>query len=260
MSSTNKTKNLKLSQFVATDRPTPLVDYNDDMRKIDNAYGSVNIRLEDAVTNAREALERANTAYATSKEVHDLAVKAERDADTAKTLSTESLEVSTNTAALSQLLDKSLKQSKSVLVWENKSNLDGTFEAQDIHFSVDAWGTDFADVVKNSTVELTYIASGTYDKYMTVDVPFAPAELRDESVNIVSNTQSMGIEINKYNRMISMDVDAKEAIIRISNCNKQSKSILMARGSGEPSITENDVEIITDRIIPLTIVIRPYGV
>ena len=35
MASTNKTQNYDLSQFVGTDRPTWLGDYNDDMEKID---------------------------------------------------------------------------------------------------------------------------------------------------------------------------------------------------------------------------------
>lgn len=35
MASTNKTENYDLSQFVGTDRPTWLGDYNDDMEKID---------------------------------------------------------------------------------------------------------------------------------------------------------------------------------------------------------------------------------
>ena len=35
MASTNKTENYDLSQFVGTDRPTWLGDYNDDMTKID---------------------------------------------------------------------------------------------------------------------------------------------------------------------------------------------------------------------------------
>lgn len=36
MASTNKTANLKLSQYVNTDRPSYLQDYNEDMLKIDN--------------------------------------------------------------------------------------------------------------------------------------------------------------------------------------------------------------------------------
>ena len=41
MSSTNKTTNYKLSQFVGTDVPSYLGDYNSDMSKIDKAIGDV---------------------------------------------------------------------------------------------------------------------------------------------------------------------------------------------------------------------------
>lgn len=41
MASTNKTTHLDLSQYIATDKPTYLVDYNGDMAKIDTAvYGN----------------------------------------------------------------------------------------------------------------------------------------------------------------------------------------------------------------------------
>ncbi len=42
MSSTNKTANYELSQFVGTDIPSILNDYNGDMRKIDTALGEIN--------------------------------------------------------------------------------------------------------------------------------------------------------------------------------------------------------------------------
>ena len=41
MSSTNKTANLELSQYVGSDKPTYLVDYNGDMAKIDAGYAAV---------------------------------------------------------------------------------------------------------------------------------------------------------------------------------------------------------------------------
>lgn len=41
MSSTNKTANLELSQYVGSDKPTYLVDYNGDMSKIDAGYAAV---------------------------------------------------------------------------------------------------------------------------------------------------------------------------------------------------------------------------
>lgn len=44
MASTNKTANLKLSQYVNSDRPSYLQDYNEDMRKIDNGFSKMNIK------------------------------------------------------------------------------------------------------------------------------------------------------------------------------------------------------------------------
>lgn len=41
MSSTNKTTNLQLSQFVGTDKPTWLTDYNGDMQKIDSGFREI---------------------------------------------------------------------------------------------------------------------------------------------------------------------------------------------------------------------------
>lgn len=44
MASTNKTANLKLSQYVNSDRPSYLQDYNEDMLKIDNGFSNLNIK------------------------------------------------------------------------------------------------------------------------------------------------------------------------------------------------------------------------
>ena len=44
MASTNKTANLKLSQYVNSDRPSYLQDYNEDMRKIDNFANSMKVK------------------------------------------------------------------------------------------------------------------------------------------------------------------------------------------------------------------------
>lgn len=55
MSSTNKTATIELSQYVSTDKPTYLVDYNGDMLKIDNAIAAD----RDSITTAQN---KANTA------------------------------------------------------------------------------------------------------------------------------------------------------------------------------------------------------
>lgn len=57
MSSTNKTTNYKLSQYVGTDKPTYLGDYNGDMLKIDTQMKA----NADAATNAEESAGEAVT-------------------------------------------------------------------------------------------------------------------------------------------------------------------------------------------------------
>lgn len=52
MASTNKTSNLNLSQFISTDTPTWLVDYNGDMEKIDAGVARVEELAETASTQA----------------------------------------------------------------------------------------------------------------------------------------------------------------------------------------------------------------
>ena len=44
MASTNKTANLKLSQYVNSDRPSYMQDYNEDMLKIDNGFSKINMK------------------------------------------------------------------------------------------------------------------------------------------------------------------------------------------------------------------------
>ena len=47
MASTNKTANLKLSQYVNSDRPSYMQDYNEDMLKIDNGFSNININIKE---------------------------------------------------------------------------------------------------------------------------------------------------------------------------------------------------------------------
>lgn len=54
MSSTNKTTNYELSQFVGTDIPSILVDYNGDMRKIDTAIKEVAVAGGDSAVAIAE--------------------------------------------------------------------------------------------------------------------------------------------------------------------------------------------------------------
>lgn len=55
MSSTNKTATIELSQYVSTDKPTYLVDYNGDMLKIDNAIADDRDSIATAQSTATTA-------------------------------------------------------------------------------------------------------------------------------------------------------------------------------------------------------------
>lgn len=64
MASTNKTTGLELSQFLATDKPSWLGDYNSDMSKIDTGYTSIKAEAEGAAGDATNAKNIANNAVA----------------------------------------------------------------------------------------------------------------------------------------------------------------------------------------------------
>ena len=62
MASTNKTTTLKLSQFVGTDKPDWLTDYNEDMEKIDTWATTADSDIADANNKATKAVNTANGA------------------------------------------------------------------------------------------------------------------------------------------------------------------------------------------------------
>lgn len=69
MASTNKTTTLKLSQFVGTDKPDWLTDYNEDMEKIDTfatTAGSDIVAAQAASTQAKEVANSASSAANTA--------------------------------------------------------------------------------------------------------------------------------------------------------------------------------------------------
>lgn len=62
MASTNKTTTLDLSQFVGTDKPDWLTDYNDDMKKIDTWATTTDSDVSDANNKTTQAVNTANAA------------------------------------------------------------------------------------------------------------------------------------------------------------------------------------------------------
>lgn len=99
MSSTNKTPNYKLSQYIGTDKPTYLGDYNGDMLKIDN-------QLKENADSAGNAASAAGAAQAVAEKASQ-SVQSLNDSVTA------------NSADIASLKTKNAQQDSSI---QNASN------------------------------------------------------------------------------------------------------------------------------------------
>lgn len=84
MASTNKTVTLELSQFIATDKPSWLTDYNDDMEKIDTFAAGVDADVSSAKSDAASAKSTAQTASNTAQQAQTAAMQAQNTAQQAQ--------------------------------------------------------------------------------------------------------------------------------------------------------------------------------
>jgi pyruvate/2-oxoglutarate dehydrogenase complex dihydrolipoamide acyltransferase (E2) component len=91
MASTNKTVTLELSQFIATDKPSWLTDYNDDMEKIDTFAAGVDADVSSAKSDAANAKSTAQTASNTAQQAQTAATQAQNAASTAHSTANQAL-------------------------------------------------------------------------------------------------------------------------------------------------------------------------
>lgn len=97
MASTNKTVTLELSQFIATDKPSWLTDYNGDMEKIDTFAAGVDADVSSAKSDAASAKSTAQTASNTAQQAQTAAMQAQNTAQQAQTTA-ETSQSTANTA------------------------------------------------------------------------------------------------------------------------------------------------------------------
>ena len=122
MSSTNKTTNYKLSQYIGTDKPTYLGDYNGDMNKIDAAIKAVKDAGSTATSTAASAESKAEAAQRTAGEASASADAAQRTADNAKTLAQSAQTTATGAAGnASSALTKAQAAEQNVADITNKN-------------------------------------------------------------------------------------------------------------------------------------------
>lgn len=87
MASTNKTLNYDLSQYIGTDKPTYLGDYNNDMLKIDTAIKGNADDITDINTNLTNVTATANQASSLASGASSTATQANTTANEANTRS-----------------------------------------------------------------------------------------------------------------------------------------------------------------------------
>lgn len=85
MASTNKTTNYDLSQYIGTDKPTYLSDYNGDMYKIDAQMKTNADNIATAISSASTATSTANSANSTAQSALNTAETASSTASSANT-------------------------------------------------------------------------------------------------------------------------------------------------------------------------------
>lgn len=91
MSSTNKTTNYELSQYVGSDKPTYLGDYNSDMLKIDTQMKANADGITANTSAISTANTTANTALSTAQGANSTANTANSTANTANSTATQAL-------------------------------------------------------------------------------------------------------------------------------------------------------------------------
>ena len=96
MASTNHTTNYNLSQFIGTDKPTWLGDYNGDMGKIDAQMKTNADNIATAITASETATSTANSAVSTANSASATATSASTTADNAQSTANSALSTATS--------------------------------------------------------------------------------------------------------------------------------------------------------------------
>ena len=178
MASTNKTSNLELSQFIATDTPTWLVDYNGDMEKIDAGVGRVEELAETASTQAVGVASGLQTTNQTVTTLSGQVANVQNQANTT-TASVNGINQRLGNADISGIADGTITGAismqnsnlKYVKLWTNpNSNVD--FVAQTLE--IDLTSYDYIDIdfkltgsINNSHETKRYYKGSESSSYFT---------------------------------------------------------------------------------------------
>ena len=222
-SSTNKTEYYELSQYVASDKPTYLVDYNDDMEAIDTAIHGAKTQADLGVTNAGIAQTTAENAQTTAN-------TAVTNASTAQTTADSNTSKIGNLANLATINKSDLVSAISEVKNENSS------QAQDIQENTE-------NIAKFNLSNVTRYASNQ----MTIDSGSINAV---SYINVATNNDGSIAKI--YGTIIHTKSTAGNALITITGTN--------LRPSEEITINGGIVtQLANSTIYTSDIIIKPNG-
>ena len=175
MASTNKTTHYELSQYIGSDKPTYLGDYNSDMNKIDTQMyvNATNTQL--ALTNASNAQDGADSAEQLATTANNSANSALSVANTANTVATQN---ATNIGQMSALTTDDKSSLVSALNEVNTTassvnTLENQFNAliDDLYYKV-------GDIVQNSYQVGGYVTGTSRRFYCEIYVPKSLKNIR----------------------------------------------------------------------------------
>lgn len=143
MSSTNKTTYYKLSQYIGTDKPTYLGDYNSDMSKIDTGIHGADDKATTASQNAGSAIARVGEVEKTLQSHTSAITTLQTDVTGLK----ESVKTAQNTATTADgKADSAQQTANSALITANNASA----KADNVNKDVTLWSGN----IKNQPVTL----------------------------------------------------------------------------------------------------------
>lgn len=163
MSSTNKTTYYELSQYIGTDKPTYLGDYNSDMSKIDAGIHEAEDKATTASQNAGSAIARVGVVEKTVQSHTSAITTLQTDVTGLK----ESVKTAQNTATeASQKADSAQQTANSALLTANNASS----KADNINKDKTLW----TGSIKNQTVTLADSLTNYRFLYIETDEGISP--------------------------------------------------------------------------------------
>lgn len=220
MASTNKTTNYELSQYIGTDKPTYLSDYNSDMLKIDTQMKTNATNIATAITGVENATTTANTANTTATQANTTAQTALSTANTASTNATNAQTTANSalsTATSAQTAVNGILEKADTVAWTNPNpnsdfatgniTLDSSdYDELEIYYDIDHTSTprkmQSVKLLKGESARI-FTVSGAQLKYWTRDIDYTN-ETTLAVDNCIAMTSTGGTNAN--NMLIPIEI------------------------------------------------------